>query len=90
MYVCMYVHMYACMHACLPACLPACMHACMHAGTYVRIRRYSLVYNIPYVFKPEDARLLGGSWDLVSMVISTLTGVISSYKYSYLNYNPRY
>ena len=30
---------------------------------------------------------LGGSWDLVSMVISTLTGLISNYKYSYLNNN---
>ena len=29
-------------------------------------------------------------WDLVSMVISTLIGVISSYKYSYLDYNPSY
>ena len=28
--------------------------------------------------------LLGGSWDLVSKVISTLIGVISNYKYSYL------
>ena len=34
--------------------------------------------------------VLGGSWDLVSTVISTLSGVISSYKYSYLNYNPSY
>ena len=34
--------------------------------------------------------LLGGSWDLVSKVISTLIGVISSYKYSYPNYNPSY
>ena len=34
--------------------------------------------------------LLGGSWDLVSRVISTLTGVISSYKYSYHNSNPSY
>ena len=33
---------------------------------------------------------LGGSWDLVSTVISTLSGVISNYKYSYLNYNPSY
>ena len=31
---------------------------------------------------------LGGSWDLVSTVISTLIGVISTYKCSYLNYNP--
>ena len=29
--------------------------------------------------------ILGGSWDLVSTVISTLSGVISNYKYSYLN-----
>ena len=34
--------------------------------------------------------LLAGSWDLVSMVISTLSGVIRNYKYSYLNYNPSY
>ena len=34
--------------------------------------------------------ILGGSWDLVSAVISTLSGVISNYKYSYLNYNPSY
>ena len=34
--------------------------------------------------------VLGGSWDLVSMVISTLSADISSYKYSYLNYNPSY
>ena len=34
--------------------------------------------------------LLGGSWDLVSKVISTLIGVISSYKYSYHNHNPSY
>ena len=34
--------------------------------------------------------ILGGSWDLASKVISTLSGVISSDKYSYLNYNPSY
>ena len=34
--------------------------------------------------------LLRGSWDLVSEVISTLSGVISNYKYSYLSYNPSY
>ena len=34
--------------------------------------------------------LLKGSWDLVSKVISTLIGVISSYKYIYLTYNPSY
>ena len=33
---------------------------------------------------------LGGSWDLVSKVISPLIGVISNYKYSYLSYNPSY
>ena len=38
----------------------------------------------------EYCRLLGGSWDLVSMVIRTLRGVISNYKYSYLNYDPSY
>ena len=35
-------------------------------------------------------RLLGGSGDLVSKVISPLIGVISIYKYSYLIYNPSY
>ena len=34
--------------------------------------------------------ILGGSWDLVSRVISTLIGVISKYNYSYLTYNPTY
>ena len=34
--------------------------------------------------------ILGGSWDLVNRVISALIGVISSYKYSYPNYNPSY
>ena len=34
--------------------------------------------------------LLGGSWDLVSKVISSLIGVISSYKYNYPNSNPSY
>ena len=34
--------------------------------------------------------VLGGSWDLVSKVISPLIGVVSKYKYSYLNYNPTY
>ena len=33
---------------------------------------------------------LGGSWDLVSTVITTLIGVIRSYNYSYLIYNPSY
>ena len=40
-------------------------------------------------FRSSDS-LLGGSWDLVSKVISTINGVISNYKYSYLNYNPSY
>ena len=34
--------------------------------------------------------ILGGSRDLVSEVISTLIGVISNYKCSYLIYNPSY
>ena len=34
--------------------------------------------------------VLGGSWDLVSTVISTLTGVRTNYKYSYLVYNHSY
>ena len=34
--------------------------------------------------------VIGGSWDLVSMATSTLSGVISNYMYSYLNNNPGY
>ena len=34
--------------------------------------------------------LLGGSWDLVSKVISTLVAVIFRYNYSYLIDNPDY
>ena len=34
--------------------------------------------------------VLGGSGDLVSKVISTVFGVISSYKYSYLIYDRSY
>ena len=34
--------------------------------------------------------LLKGSWDIVSKVISTPIGVISTYNYSYLTYNPTY
>ena len=34
--------------------------------------------------------ILGGSWDLVSKVISTSIEVISKYKYSYLNYTHSY
>ena len=40
--------------------------------------------------KPSSTSVLGGSWDLVSKVISTLIGVIGNYKYSYLPYNPSY
>ena len=36
------------------------------------------------------AGILGGSWDLVSKVISTSIGVIIKYNYSYLIYNPNY
>ena len=43
---------------------------------------------------PWDIRcpqeLLGGSWNLVSKVISTLIGVISNCKYSYLMYSLSY
>ena len=38
---------------------------------------------------PLLGRLLGGSWDLVSPVISTLIGDTSNYNYSYLFYNLR-
>ena len=44
--------------------------------------KWPLVVQVP--------KVLGGSWDLVSKVISTLIGVISKYKYSYPNYNPSY
>ena len=37
-----------------------------------------------YYRDPFPHSLLGGSWDLVSKVISPLIGVISNYKYSYL------
>ena len=40
--------------------------------------------------KPAGWNMLGGSGDLVSKVISTLSGVIRNYKYSYLIYNPSY
>ena len=51
---------------------------------------------LPQVVQPQLApaiwalHILGGSWDLVSKVISTLSGVISNYKYGYLIYNPSY
>ena len=38
----------------------------------------------------KSEQVLGGSWDLVSKVTSTLSGVISNYTYSYLIYNPTY
>ena len=41
-------------------------------------------------WRSADEGLLGGSWDLVSMAISTLIEVISSYKYSYPNSNLSY
>ena len=47
-------------------------------------------YKVLGVERFRDLVLLGGSWDLVSTVISTLSGLISNYKYSYLNYNPSY
>ena len=37
-----------------------------------------------------ESLLLGGSWDLVSTVTSTLIGAISKYKYSFLIYNLSY
>ena len=43
-----------------------------------------------YSESPIIRQLLRGSWDLVSKVISTLSAVISNYKYSYLSYNPSY
>ena len=46
---------------------------------------------IVHTSPPTDQTIvLGGSWDLVSKVISPLIGVISNYKYSYLIYNPSY
>ena len=35
-------------------------------------------------------KVLGGSWDLVDKVISTLFGVITKYKQSYFIFNPIY
>ena len=49
---------------------------------------YTTPPNLIYAIEPQG--ILGGSWDLVSKVVSTLIGVISSYKYSYPNYNPSY
>ena len=37
-----------------------------------------------------SVQILGGSWDLVSRVISTLIGVISVCTCTYLAYNPNY
>ena len=34
--------------------------------------------------------VFGGLWDLVSRVISTLSGVITNYNCTYLTYNPSY
>ena len=34
-----------------------------------------------------ETHLLGGSWNLAGTVISTFTGVISSYRYRYLIFN---
>ena len=49
-----------------------------------------VVYVGPSGLVLEAESLLGGSWDLVSTAISTLIGVIGTYKCSYLNYNPSY
>ena len=42
--------------------------------------------------KENCNHVFGGSWDLVSIAISTLTGAIVTYKYSYLIHvhNPSY
>ena len=45
---------------------------------------------VPQRFPVKERGLLGGSWDLVSKVISTLIGVISNCNYSYPIYNPNY
>ena len=47
---------------------------------FVNIPNYSML--VPELRFPVGKVVLGGSWDLVSKVISTLFGVISSYKYS--------
>ena len=53
--------------------------------------------NLRLVEKGESLReagcgvvILGGSWDLVSIVISALIGDICNYKYSFRNYFPIY
>ena len=64
----------------------------------IRILLFRVLHSGPPIFRKLpytvasniEVGVLGGSWDLVSMVISTLSGVISTYKYSYLNYNPSY
>ena len=32
--------------------------------------------------------LLGGSWDLASRIMSTITGIIGNYQYAYVFYDP--
>ena len=51
----------------------------------MNLKPQNLVQN-PRILQTKT--LLEGSWDLVGTVISTLSGVISNYKYSDLNYNP--
>ena len=50
-------------------------------------QRESLKQRAGYWLGVQDA--LRGSWDLVSKVLSTLSAVISNYKYSYLTLNPK-
>ena len=42
---------------------------------------------MPKLYVETFSGLFGGSWDLVSAVISTLIGAISNYRYSYVIYN---
>ena len=56
-------------------------------GSWVVTRRARLRGSLEGIFK---GCILGGSWDLVSMVISTLIRVFCNYKYSYPNNNPSY
>ena len=71
----------------------ACSKGLFCRGTIVSRRCFQ---NLPWrcigpTLSPQpQTPLLEGSWDLVSKVVGTLIGVISSYKYSYPNYNPSY
>ena len=71
-------------------------------AAWIRVPTFSILCCTPrfrnseperkYVFASKaielHERILGGTWDLVSRVISTLIGVVTRYNYSYLTYSP--